>query len=322
MSMTTEEKNTLMKKMSEEADGLINRARVFARSLFDQEKYTEYLLLMSKFHRYSFINILLIHQQFPPASYISGFDTWKMVAQETYNNPSYQILLKQYFGKGIKILIPFTPNILYGTTSDPKKRRLIYYPVSVYDVKQTNKLPPVETDPLDIEIINRHLIAALFSDGPYRFVLTGKTDKFIRSGMGSYFDNVNQFIVIDDALSENERIFEYIQTWAKKDISDFIKQKGINESYSGFILASAEFVIRSAFCLNTGDITFNYVPQYASANENEFWYVLYCIQAVSHVIIERLTDGILDRYEEAKNNWADEETLFDFDFSGDRRYEV
>lgn len=322
MSMTSEEYAIYIKninKKKEEAEGLIKEARAFARSLFNQKTYTEYLALMSQFHRYSFVNVLLIQWQFASASYISGFDTWKTVAEDTYNNPSYQILLKKYIGKGIKILIPFT---LVSSDNNQKERSLINFPVTLYDVAQTNKLPLPETDPLNIDIIDKYLMSALRSNTPYRFILTDKTDKFIRSGMRSYFDNVNQFIVIDEALAERERIVEYIRTWAKKDITNFIQQKGINESYSGFALSSVDFVVRSALSLNTSDIAFNYVSQYATANEDEFWAVLHCIQTVSHLIIERLTEDILDIHEAATYDLESEDTLFDFDFAGVGSYEV
>lgn len=45
--------------------------------LFEGERFADYLRTMSKFHDYSFGNILLIAIQFPGASQVAGFQDWK-----------------------------------------------------------------------------------------------------------------------------------------------------------------------------------------------------------------------------------------------------
>lgn len=45
--------------------------------VFHSERYADYLRTMSRFHQYSFGNILLIAMQFPAATHIAGFNTWK-----------------------------------------------------------------------------------------------------------------------------------------------------------------------------------------------------------------------------------------------------
>lgn len=47
------------------------------KELFESKKYMEYLNTMSKFHNYSFNNILLIHMQKPDASLVHGYKAWK-----------------------------------------------------------------------------------------------------------------------------------------------------------------------------------------------------------------------------------------------------
>ena len=68
--------------------------------------------------------------------------------------------------------------------------------------------------------------------------------------------------------------------------------------------------------LNTTDIAFRYIPQYATADETEMWKVLHGIQVVSHAIIERITDDILEMKELAETDWSEEETILDYDFLG------
>jgi len=43
------------------------------KSLFDSDKYAEYLSVMSRFHSYSPRNILLIYIQYPNAHKVAGY---------------------------------------------------------------------------------------------------------------------------------------------------------------------------------------------------------------------------------------------------------
>lgn len=45
--------------------------------LYNSRQYAEYLGAMSKFHKYSFGNVLLIMRQFPDAQLVAGYHTWR-----------------------------------------------------------------------------------------------------------------------------------------------------------------------------------------------------------------------------------------------------
>ena len=47
------------------------------KELFESEKYMRYLSVMSKFHRYSVNNTMLIYMQKPDATLVAGFNKWK-----------------------------------------------------------------------------------------------------------------------------------------------------------------------------------------------------------------------------------------------------
>lgn len=69
--------------------------------VFQSGQYKNYLGTMSKFHHYSFNNILLITMQFPAASQVAGFNDWK-----------------KKFGRQVKKGDILTPP-LSGDTADP-----------------------------------------------------------------------------------------------------------------------------------------------------------------------------------------------------------
>ena len=47
------------------------------QDLFQSERYADYLRTMSRFHRYSLNNTILIHAQRPDATLVAGFNKWR-----------------------------------------------------------------------------------------------------------------------------------------------------------------------------------------------------------------------------------------------------
>lgn len=47
------------------------------QELFQSERYMQYLQTMSRFHRYSLNNVMLIHAQMPNATHVAGFNKWR-----------------------------------------------------------------------------------------------------------------------------------------------------------------------------------------------------------------------------------------------------
>ena len=47
------------------------------KELFESDRYRNYLVTMSRFHRYSVNNVMLIHMQRPDATLVAGFNKWR-----------------------------------------------------------------------------------------------------------------------------------------------------------------------------------------------------------------------------------------------------
>ena len=47
------------------------------KELFESDKYRQYLATMSRFHRYSVNNTMLIYMQRPDATHVAGFNKWR-----------------------------------------------------------------------------------------------------------------------------------------------------------------------------------------------------------------------------------------------------
>ena len=61
----------------ERLEELTDRLENGIKDLFASERYAEYLAAMSKFHRYSYGNAMLILMQCPHATRVAGYNTWR-----------------------------------------------------------------------------------------------------------------------------------------------------------------------------------------------------------------------------------------------------
>ena len=67
------EKQINKDRMREIVDSIENGIK----ELFESDKYRKYLATMSRFHRYSVNNTMLIYMQRPDATHVAGFNKWR-----------------------------------------------------------------------------------------------------------------------------------------------------------------------------------------------------------------------------------------------------
>ena len=67
------EKQTNKQRLKEITDSI--EANI--QELFQSERYMNYLRTMSRFHKYSFNNTMLIHMQKPDATLVTGYSKWE-----------------------------------------------------------------------------------------------------------------------------------------------------------------------------------------------------------------------------------------------------
>ena len=120
------------------------------KDLFESDKYAAYLQTMSRFHRYSTRNTLLIHLQRPDATRVAGYNDWK-------NNFRRQVKKGEH---GIRIFAPMpivatkemekidpeTQRPIIGEDGEPVRERIEirtarFKVVPVFDVSQTEGEP-------------------------------------------------------------------------------------------------------------------------------------------------------------------------------------
>ena len=181
------------------------------QELFQSEKYRQYLRTMSRFHKYSVNNTMLIYMQKPDATVVAGFNKWR-------DQFGRNVLKGE---KGIKIIAP-TPykKKIEEAKLDPdtklpmldadgkaimeeKEIKIpMYKPVTVFDVSQTEgkPLPQLAAD-LTGSVQNYEVfMEAVKRSAPVPVFMEDLT------GMDGYYNDENRRIAVRTGMSEVQTV--------------------------------------------------------------------------------------------------------------------
>ena len=201
------EKQSNKDRLKEITDSIENGIK----ELFESEKYKNYLRTMSRFHKYSVNNTMLIYMQKPDATVVAGFNKWR-------DQFGRNVLKGE---KGIKIIAP-TPykKKIEEAKLDPdtklpmldadgkaimeeKEIKIpMYKPVTVFDVSQTEgkPLPQLAAD-LTGSVQNYEVfMKAVKRSAPVPVFMENMT------GMDGYYDDENRRIAVRTGMSEVQTV--------------------------------------------------------------------------------------------------------------------
>ncbi len=181
------------------------------QELFQSEKYRQYLRTMSRFHKYSVNNTMLIYMQKPDATVVAGFNKWR-------DQFGRNVLKGE---KGIKIIAP-TPykKKIEEAKLDPdtklpmldangkaimeeKEIKIpMYKPVTVFDVSQTEgkPLPQLAPDPTGNVQNYEVFMEAVKRSAPVPVFMEDLT------GMDGYYNDENRRIAVRTGMSEVQTV--------------------------------------------------------------------------------------------------------------------
>ncbi|MGW9114532.1 ArdC family protein, partial [Microbacterium sp. NPDC055683] len=125
-----------------EAEALHETIAAQVEALRDSEQWTRFLRFAQSFHRYSLGNLLLIFAQCPEATHVAGYRTWQKLGRQVRKGE-----------RGIRIFggREVTETVEDDKTGEEKEqRRTRFFPVSVFDMSQTDPIDPEADDPSEI----------------------------------------------------------------------------------------------------------------------------------------------------------------------------
>lgn len=202
------------------------------KELFESEKYMRYLSVMSKFHRYSVNNTMLIYMQRPDATLVAGFNKWKNQFERHVKKGEH----------GITIIAP-TPykKKIEEMKRDPDTQAPIldadgkavmeekeieipmFRPVKVFDVSQTDGKPlPELASSLSGTVPHYEaFLEALRRSAPVPIEFEA-----MAANMDGYFSPDRQRIAIREGMSEVQTISAAVHETAHSKLHDPKKYEG------------------------------------------------------------------------------------------------
>ena len=196
------------------------------KELFESEKYMRYLSVMSKFHRYSVNNTMLIYMQRPDATLVAGFNKWKNQFERHVKKGEH----------GITIIAP-TPykKKIEEMKRDPDTQAPIldadgkavmeekeieipmFRPVKVFDVSQTDGKPLPE---LASSLSGTVPHYEAFMEAVRRSAPVPIEFEPMAANMDGYFSSEQQRIALREGMSEVQTISAAVHETAHGKLHD------------------------------------------------------------------------------------------------------
>ena len=196
------------------------------KELFESEKYMRYLSVMSKFHRYSVNNTMLIYMQRPDATLVAGFNKWKNQFERHVKKGEHgiTIIAPTPFKKKIEEqkLDPDTKApILDAEGKAVMEEREVeipmFRPVKVFDVSQTDGKPlPELASSLSGTVPHYEaFMEALRRSAPVPIEFEPMAEN-----MDGYFSSDQQRIAIREGMSEVQTVSAAVHETAHSKLHD------------------------------------------------------------------------------------------------------
>lgn len=226
--MAENEKQTNKERLKDITDS-IERG---IQDLFQSDKYAEYLRTMSRFHKYSVNNTMLIYMQKPDATLVAGFNKWRDQFERNVmkGEKGIKIIAPTPFKKKIEqekrdpdTNLPMLDADGKVITEEKEIKIPMFKPVTVFDVSQTDgkPLPQLASD-LSGNVQNYEVfMEALRRSAPVSIEILP-----IRDGSDGYFSLDKQKIAVREGMSEVQTVSAVVHEIAHSKLHN---QKKIEE---------------------------------------------------------------------------------------------
>ena len=256
------------------------------QELFESDRYRKYLTTMSRFHRYSLNNIMLIHAQRPDATLVAGFNKWK-------NSFGRHVKKGE---KGIQILAPTPYKIkqeeqkldpdtklpLLDENGEPvTEEKEITIPmfkvVSVFDVSQTDGKPlPQISSTLPGDVAEYEVsLEALRRTAPVPISF-----QTMEPGMDGYFAPKKQAIFLREGMSQVQTICAAVHEIAHSKLHDYEHMTELADDGETILVPgeksrnteeveaeSISYAVCQYFGIETAENSFGYIATWSQGKE-------------------------------------------------------
>ena len=202
------------------------------KELFESEKYMRYLSVMSKFHRYSVNNTMLIYMQRPDATLVAGFNKWKNQFERHVKKGEHgiTIIAPTPYKKKIEEMkrdpdthAPILDADGKAVMEEKEIEIPMFRPVKVFDVSQTDGKPlPELASSLSGTVPHYEaFLEAVRRSAPVPIEFEPMTEN-----MDGYFSSEQQRIALREGMSEVQTISAAVHETAHSKLHDPKKYEG------------------------------------------------------------------------------------------------
>ena len=201
------------------------------KELFESEKYMRYLSVMSRFHRYSVNNTMLIYMQKPDATLVAGFNKWKNQFERHVKKGEHgiTIIAPTPYKKKVEEMkrdpdthAPILDADGKAVMEEKEIEIPMFRPVKVFDVSQTDGKPlPELASSLSGNVQNYEV----FMEALKRSALVPIEFEPMAADMDGYFSSDNQRIAIRQGMSEVQTVSATVHEIAHSKLHDPKKQE-------------------------------------------------------------------------------------------------
>ncbi|MBR4231715.1 MAG: DUF4316 domain-containing protein [Oscillospiraceae bacterium] len=246
--------------------------------LFESDRYRQYLKTMSRFHRYSLNNQMLIYMQMPEATRVASYSTWR-------DKLGRNVMQDQH---GIKIIAPspYKKTVREAKTDPATKLPVLdaegrpvmeekeikvpaFRPVTVFDVSQTEgrPLPQLASD-LHGDVKDYvNFMEALKRTSPVPVTI-----EQMNENMDGWFDPERKEIHIREGMSEVQTVSAALHEIAHSKLHDRDRNaaKGIDgktRSAREVEAESVSYAVCACYGIETGENSFGYIAGWSKGRD-------------------------------------------------------
>ena len=256
------------------------------KELFESEKYMRYLSVMSRFHRYSVNNTMLIYMQRPDATLVAGYNKWKNQFERHVKRGEHgiTIIAPTPFKKKIEEqkLDPDTKAPMLDAEGKiiMEEREVeipMFRPVKVFDVSQTDGKPlPELASSLSGNVQNYEaFMEALRRSAPVPLSVEPMAEN-----MDGYFSPDQQRIAIREGMSEVQTVSAAVHEIAHSKLHNYAKAqeeaaragdkeppKKKDRNTEEVEAESISYAVCQYYGIQTGENSFGYIANWSQGKE-------------------------------------------------------
>ena len=256
------------------------------KELFESEKYMRYLSVMSRFHRYSVNNTMLIYMQKPDATLVAGYNKWKNQFERHVKRGEHgiTIIAPTPFKKKIEEqkLDPDTkaPMLDQDGKVIMEEREVeipMFRPVKVFDVSQTDGKPlPELASTLSGSVQNYEA----FMEALRRSAPVPLSVEPMAANMDGYFSPDQQRIAIRTGMSEVQTVSAAVHEIAHGKLHNYAQvqeeaaragdkepPKKKDRNTEEVEAESISYAVCQYFGIQTGENSFGYIANWSQGKE-------------------------------------------------------